>query len=124
MEQNLSQQEEGAPAAATNSAPLPLPTSSCVMCPGCAQAGTTLPQLCCLQPKPLHCILLETPGTKSRHARWNKAGAELPNLDFPVGTQAWGQFVPSWVAAVWDTLQAAPALGLSAAEELSVYPLG
>lgn len=52
-----------------------------------------------------------------------RLGLSLLGLDFSVGTQAWGQFVPSWMAAVWDTLQAAPALGLSAAEELSVYPL-
>lgn len=69
--------------------PLPLPTSSLVMCPGCAQAGTTLPQLCCLQPKPLHCIpasfwKLSAQGTSMPGGI--RLGLSFLGLDFPVGT--------------------------------------
>lgn len=106
---------------------LPLPTSSHVMCPGCGHAGTTLPQLHFCSPSHSTASLHPSGnslGTRSKCARQNKAGAELPGAGFPFGTQAWGKFVPSWIAAVWDTLQAVPALGLSAAEELSVYPWG
>lgn len=71
-----------------------LPCDAPWLCSG--QDHTASALLPAAQASPLHpCILLETLSTKTRHARWNKAGTELPNLDFPVGTQAWGQFVPS-----------------------------
>lgn len=92
----------------------PLPTSSHVMCPGCAQAGTTLPQLHCLQPKPFPASLHPSGnslGTRSKRARWNKAGAELPGAGFPCRDTSLGA-VCSLLGSC--SLQAAPALGLSA----------
>lgn len=88
--------------------------------------NTATAPLSAAQPAPLHpCILLETLWAQGASIPGRiRLGLSFLGLDFPVGTQAWGQFVPSWMIAVWDTLQAAPALGLSAAEGLSVYALG
>lgn len=52
------------------------------LCSGRDHTATAL--LSAAQATPLHpCILLETLGTRSKPARWNKAGAELPGAGFP-----------------------------------------
>lgn len=101
-----------------------LPCDVSWLCSGWDHTATAL--LSAAQTTPLHpCILLETLCAQRASMSGSiSLGLSFLGLDFPFGTRAWGKLVPSWVVAVWDTVQAAPALGLSAAEGLSVYPSG
>lgn len=100
-----------------------LPCDESWLCSGWHHTAIAL--LSASQATPLHpCILLETLWAQGASVPGRiRLGLSFLGLAFPVGTQAWGQFFPSWEVAVWDTLQAAPALGLSAVEGLSDYPL-
>lgn len=97
-----------------------LPCDASWLCSGRDHTATA--PLSAAQATPLHpCILLETLRAQRASVPGRiRLGLSFLGLDFPFGTQAWGKFVPSWIVAVWDTLQAAPALGLSTAEGLSV----
>lgn len=101
-----------------------LPCDVSWLCSGRDHTATA--PLSAAQATPLHpCILLETLCAQRASVSGRiRLRLSFLGLDFPFGTQAWGKLVPSWIVAVWDMLQAAPALGLSAAEGLSVYPLG
>lgn len=104
---------------ATNSAPSAhiLPCDVSWLCSGWDHTATA--PLSAAQATPLHlCILLETVWAQGASAPGrirlglSFLGLSFLGLDFPFGTQAWGKFVPTWIAAVLGDAAGNPSFGV------------